>query len=488
MNTVQTSSINEPIPIVANTDVSVPQEQVLTQEVAQESDKQVIARLATLDQIEYDRARKSEAKKLGVQVATLDAQVKAVRTVVSPVAPLPFQDWEPHPDKVDLAQLLSEMSATVSSLVILDPVQADATALWIAHTHVADVADISPLAIINAPEKACAKTLTQTVLAKMCKRSLQASNASSSAIFRAVENWKCTLFIDEADTFFRDNPELHGLVNAGYSKGGVVLRSEVSGDSFEPRMFSVYGPKSIAGIALERHLPDSTMSRGIIFNLRRKLPHESVKRLRDIDKSIFERIGSKLVRFAQDYSLQLRQVRPHLPDELSDRQQDNWEILLAIAQCAGPEWMERGTKACLVISNAAVPSVSTGNELLSDIQAVFEKAQVSKISTADLITALENEPESAWATYNRGKPLSPRQLAKMLAVYGIHPKTVRMTLGTPKGYDVDQFADAFARYLGTPLKVAATPQRRNASPENSADVAGGGVADTLQVPDSHDEF
>ena len=64
-----------------------------------------------------------------------------------------------------------------------------------------------------------------------------------------------TLFIDEADTFFRDNPELHGLVNAGHARTGFVLRAEVAGDSFEPRMFAVYSAKSIAGIAMERHLP-----------------------------------------------------------------------------------------------------------------------------------------------------------------------------------------------------------------------------------------
>jgi putative DNA primase/helicase len=62
-------------------------------------------------------------------------------------------------------------------------------------------------------------------------------------------------------------------------------------------MFSVYGAKSIAGIALEKHLPDATMSRGIVFNMRRKLPGELVRRLRHADGKIFERLASQLVRF-----------------------------------------------------------------------------------------------------------------------------------------------------------------------------------------------
>ena len=445
-----------------------------------QTDAQVIARLASLSLMEYDRVRKCEAKELGVQLSTLDEQVKAARIVQAPVELLPFQDWEPYPEPIDPALLLTEISATIRSLVILNPEQADGAALWTAHTHVADVADTSPLAIVNAPERECAKTLFQTVLAKMSKRPLLASNASLSALFRAIGSWQSTLFIDEADTFFRDNPELHGLVNAGYSKGGFVLRSEPSGDSFEPRIFPVYGPKSIAGIALEKHLPDSTMSRGIIFNLRRKLPHESAQRLRHFDRSIFERIGSKLARFAQDYSGQLRHARPRLPEELSDREQDSWEPLFAIAQCAGPEWIERARKAALALSKTGASSVSTGNELLVDIQSVFEMKRAFKISTVDLIDALTADVEKGWATYNRGKQLSPRHLAKQLAAYGIHGKTVRMPNGsTPKGYDADQFADVFARYLATPQKL---PQPGNASTQPLA----GFVADTAQQSDPGD--
>ena len=98
---------------------------------------------------------------------------------------------------------------------------------------------ISPLLIINAPERACAKTLLQTVLAKLCCRSLSAANATLSALFRSIEKWKPTLFIDEADTFFRDNVELHGMVNAGYQRDGFLLRSEAVGDTL--RTASVFG-------------------------------------------------------------------------------------------------------------------------------------------------------------------------------------------------------------------------------------------------------
>lgn len=307
---------------------------------------------------------------------------------------LPFPMYKPHKDKVELASLLDEVSNTILKLVIVEKEQADAASLWIVHTYMVNVFNISPLAIINAPERACAKTLFQTVIADMSFKPLSASNVTSSAFFRSIELWQPTMFFDEADTFFRENNELKGMVNAGNSKkNGFVLKSEVVGDSFEPRKFSVYGAKSIAGIALEKHLPDATLSRGIIFKMRRKLPEEKVLRIREVDPALFSTISSKLMRVAIDYCDAINETRPQLPKELSDRAQDNWEPLLAIATCASSEWLKRATVSALSLSKSSNESVSTGNELLADIQHVFEQQDPSdqyagKISSADLIMAL----------------------------------------------------------------------------------------------------
>jgi putative DNA primase/helicase len=412
-----------------------------------ETEAETVKRLASLKPTDYDRIRKEEAKALGIQIKTLDEMVKAARNGGS-AERTPFTDHEPAEDAVDPAWLLTEIATVIRVFIVLEPEQADAAALWVVHTYLTDVAEVSPIVIINAPERACAKTLFQTVLGRMCHRPLPASNASLSALFRAAEHWNPTLLIDEADTFFKDSPELHGMVNAGYQKGGYVLRSEPNGDSFEPRMFPVYGAKSIAGITLEKHLPDSTMSRGIVLNMRRKLPHEKVARMRHADMSVFERLGPQLVRFANDYSQQVRLARPPLPDELSDRAQDNWEPLLAIAQVAGPEWLERGLKAALKMSAASESMTSTSNELLGDIKEVLDGWHATKIKTKDLLEKLCEDEDKGWLTYNRGRPLTPRQLAKQLDLYGIHPKTVRQSDGsTPKGYEVAQFDDAFRRYL-----------------------------------------
>ncbi|WIT12907.1 DUF3631 domain-containing protein [Paucibacter sediminis] len=429
--------------------------------------------------MEYDKVRRDEAKKLRVQLKTLDDMVKTARASSGPASRLPFTENEPAEEPVQPAKLLDDIAALIKKYVILEPEQADAAALWLAHTHLIDVADVSPIAIINAPERACAKTLFQTILGRLAYRPLFASNASMSALFRSIELWGATLLIDEADTFFRDNSDLHGMVNAGYKRGGFVLRSEVTTESIEPKMFSVYGAKSIAGIALEKHLPDATMSRGIVFGMRRKLAHEKVERFRHADDEVFNRLSSQLARFALDYAHQVRMARPTLPEQMSDRAQDNWEPLLAIAECAGDAWVQRATVAAIKMSVASESQASTGNDLLADIKEVLSKWSKPTIKTADLISMLIADDDMGWCTYNRGKPLTPRQLAKLLDAYSIKPKTVRQPKtplepngSTPKGYDVGDFNDAFTRYLKADVPNACPePQASTSPPTCLTDVA-----------------
>jgi putative DNA primase/helicase len=365
----------------------------------------------------------------------------------------PFQDPPPWHDPVDLDALLTQMVDVTRRYVVVDVEQAQASALWAAGTFFLDEFERYPLAIINAPERACAKTLYQNVIGKMVRRPLQASNASASGLFRAVEKLRATLLLDEGDTFTKDKSELQGMINAGYAKGGFVLRSEASGDSYEPRTYSVFSAKSIAGIALENHLPDATMSRGIIFNMRRKLRHEKVERFRNTDEE-FAAIRSKLMRASVDLAERVRSATPPLPEELNDREQDNWEPLLCIADSASGRWLEIGTAAALALTPKSVQG-GASNELLRDVRDVL--AGRHRINSVELVAELIHDEEKGWATYNRGKPITPRQLSKLLGVYGIGPKTVRTGSRTTKGYEHEQFDDAFRRYLDSTEPPTETP-------------------------------
>lgn len=412
-----------------------------------------VTRLAKLSPLQYDKVRKAEAKTLEVRTETLDDAVKSARKGEGKNNLL-FTEVEPWGEPVDPAQLLTDIAATVRRFIVCCPEVSYAVALWVAMTWFIDVIQVAPLAVITAPEKRCGKTQLLTILARLTARAITASSISPAALFRTIEACSPTLLIDEADAFMKDNEEIRGLLNSGHTRDSAYVIRTV-GEDFTPTKFSTWGAKALAGIG---HLADTLMDRSVNLELRRKLPHEKVDRIRYAEPGLFDDLRSKLARFADDNSERVRLARPDLPTSLNDRAQDNWEPLLAIAKVAGVDWFKIGTAAALKLSGGESLSLSIGTELLSDIQEIFEHKKIEKISTAELILILCADDEKPWATYNRGNPIKPRQIATRLKGYGIHSKSIRVGYGgTPKGYNLNQFQEVFDRYL-SPSVSATTPQ------------------------------
>jgi putative DNA primase/helicase len=413
----------------------------------------VIQRLSQLSPLQYDQVRKKEAKALGVRPITLDAAVKDARK--GGVADdLPFVEVEPWPDAIDQAQLLTDISATVRRFIVCEKETADAVALWAAMTWFINVVQVAPLAVITAPEKRCGKSQLLFLMGRLSARAITTSSISPAALYRTIDAWCPTLLIDEADAFMKDNEELRGLLNSGHTRESAYVIRTV-GDSFTPTKFNTWGAKALAGIG---HVADTLMDRAVILELRRKLPHEEVARIRHAEPNLFADFRSKLARFADDYRDQLRQTRPPLPQCLNDRAQDNWEPLLAIAMTASDEWLQLGTTAALKLSSSESAAQTVGTELLADIQEIFGDDR-EKITTAELIRLLCADEEKPWATFNRGRCISPRQVAKRLKEYGILSHTIRIGNETAKGYTVDQFKEAFSRYLSSSPELPVTTSR-----------------------------
>jgi putative DNA primase/helicase len=253
-----------------------------------------------------------------------------------------FQTVEPWPEEINADQLLHEIHKTMRRFIVCSNETAITATLWIAFTWFIDQVQVAPLAVITAPEKRCGKSQLLNLFSLLCYRALVASNIAPAAVYRIIEAHAPTLLIDEADSFMRDNEELRGVINSGHTRQSAYVIRCV-GDDHEPRQFSTWGAKALSGIG---HLPETIMDRAVILELRRKLPSESVTRLRHADPEVFKRLASKLARFAADSAHAIKCARPALPDELNDRAQDNWEPLLAIADCAGGDWPRLGRMRC----------------------------------------------------------------------------------------------------------------------------------------------
>ncbi len=312
----------------------------------EETISEAVARLSALPPLEYEKVRKAEAEKLGIdRVTVLDKEVENARrpaqTENSPAEMFP--SIEPYSETVDGAALLEEIAETIRRFIVCDPETVTAATLWIVFTWLIDRVQVAPLAVITAPEKRCGKSQLLDLIGRLSRRPLVASNISPAAIFRVIEAHAPTLLIDEADAFLKDNEEARGILNSGHTRqSAYVIR--VVGEDHIPTQFSTWGAKAISGIGV---LADTLMDRAVVLELRRKLPHENVERLRHADPADFQRLTSMLARYSEDTGRMTETARPLLPDSLNDRAQDNWEPLLAIADNAGSDWPRLAREAAL---------------------------------------------------------------------------------------------------------------------------------------------
>lgn len=415
----------------------------------EESTENAIKRLAKLKPIEYERVRKNEAEKLGLsRVTFLDKLVEGARlkeTKTGQDGGLKLYEPDPWPEEVDGDDLLNRIVVALRHYVVLPEHVAEAAALWAVHTHAFDLWQVTPRLAISAPTMGSGKSVMLDVLASMVPRPLEAANLSTAVVFRAVENFRPTLMIDEVDTFLGDNDELRGVLNSGYRKGGTALRCE--GDNHELKAFSTFAPVATAGIG---RLPGTLADRSIHAELQRKRPDEHVSGFRSDRIDHLRELSRQMARFVLDNKSELSGAEPTMPPGIFNRKADNWRPLLSIADIAGGEWPARARAAAVALSTVdADDAESLKVQLLSDIKSIFEAQTEDRMPTKDLVAALHELEERPWNDFRRGKPLSTRQLGDMLRSFKIVSTTIRFANGrVAKGYRESGFKEAFSRYLG----------------------------------------
>jgi hypothetical protein len=412
------------------------------------ADDRFIDELASLSIIAYGRRRKDASAQLGIGLAALDKAVTRRRAELEDEAeerPL-FPCWtvEPWPEPVDGDALILALVRRIQSHIILPNEAALTVALWIIFSWVhADAAVHSPILMVTAPEPDCGKSTLLGLIGFLVRRALQSVGISPAALYRSIEKWNPTIIIDEADVAFVQNEDLRAVVNSGWTRGTGIVRCE--GDDHEPRLFPTFCPKAIG--LKGKKLPDTTASRAIVAELKRKRDGENVADFRHVDDDGLQVLRRQILRWTNDNVATLANATPTLPLGFSNRLAANWHLLLAVAETAGGEWPEKAREAAARIAKVkASLNASIGVQLLSDIRAIFDNG-TDRVFSFFLIEKLTADPEGPWATYNRGTSFTQKQLATRLGEYGIVSETVWIDRKSAKGYKRAAFEDAWTRYL-----------------------------------------
>jgi hypothetical protein len=346
----------------------------------------------------------------------------------------------------------------VRRYVALPEDQAVILAAWVMHTYAFDASETTPYIHITAPEKACGKSRLMDVLVAIAAKPIRSGGMTAAALVRCIDNGSPTIFLDEMDAQLGGDKEyaeaIRGILNEGFRRGGKFFKCD--GKSHELREFNAYSPKCFAGIG---RIPDTVASRSIAIEMRRKLHGEQVEsfRQREVEAAALP-IRNVLAEWVDKGAVEtLTPMRPDAIPAITDRQNDMAEPLLAIAQLAGEEWLQRLTRALqAVFANQGAEDTSTGVMLLADIRDAFNDRHTDRLTSTQLLDYLLELEERPWAEWYRGKPMTTNNLAWQLKKHGIRPSAMRIGGEVAKGYKRCDFEESWERYCShdcTPLQA-----------------------------------
>jgi hypothetical protein len=83
--------------------------------------------------------------------------------------------------------------------------------------------------------------------------------------------------------------------------------------------------------------------------------------------------------------------------------------------------------------------------LLAEFKKIADSGK-AVVATKAVMAVLRRDPLSRWMDFNRGKPITEIQVARLLEPYGPRPRVIHPTkrsTSSPRGYVLADFADAF---------------------------------------------
>lgn len=362
----------------------------------------------------------------------------------------------------DFDILLDNVAAFVRRYVVVNDHQVTTIAVWIAHTHAFAAADCTPYLQVTSATKRAGKSRLLEVMEPLVTRPWLTGRTSAAALVRKVDAEWPTLLLDESDAAFRGEKEyaeaLRGILNTGYRRSGKSTVCVGQGANIHAHDFKTFCPKAIAGIG---DLPDTIADRSIPIQLRRRMRDEPCERWRERDgHREANPLREQLATWGPSALEALRDARPAFPEGLGDRQADVWEPLLAIADMAGGTWPSRARNAAIVLTGSA-EDTDVRVELLRDVREILSEYDIAAIiPTKELIEKLTALEDSPWGTWTKGKSITPHRLTRLLGPLGIRP----VHLESHRGYRVDAFQEAIARYL--PIKASVCQELNKDGPES----------------------
>lgn len=345
-------------------------------------------------------------------------------------------------------------------IYVVDEDDLDIIALWTVSTWVCEETYTTPRLLITSPVPGSGKTTLLEHLGKLCRRSVQMSAVSSSALLARITAREIrTLLLDEADRSL--NPKRPGvedllaILNSGYKVGGSrpVLVQIKNDWVFED--MPTFAPVAICGNS--PLLPDDTRSRCIVIRLMPALEGS-------VENSDWEYLDADSAALAKDieetvdnYREQIRHSRPELPKGCINRLRERWNPLKRIADVAGERWSTkvdhliiRDIELTKELAENADAQVSVNMQLVRDLYEIYKDEAGFRSTTSLVLSLIRHNPEYWSSSSYYGKDLTAQRLGRILSTaFGENSHRVG---DSPRGYHSKQFENSWIRLGISPVK------------------------------------
>lgn len=311
---------------------------------------------------------------------------------------------------------------------------------FVLHTWTFEAFHVTPYLYVYSNKPASGKTRFLELLSILCRSARRADDMTPSVMFKLISRESPTLLLDEIDTVWagsRNDPKRR-IMCTGYKKGGSAWREQAR----ELIEFQTFCAKVLCGIN-NGFMPETVRSRCIPFEMQRKTKLSKVERFNEHQVASSPEVDNlldRIMRFREDFMADITAQRPLPMTELSDRQDEIVEPLLAIAGVLGTEQQLREDLRS-IFAGAATSMPDPRQQILRRIRAAFEiEGRQERVSTEFLCDCL-------------GNSFNGRNLALWLEPFGIAPQDLRFGNQVLKGYLRQDFQRVWEIYLEPDAEV-----------------------------------
>jgi len=199
----------------------------------------------------------------------------------------------------------------------------DVLAAWVFASWTPERWKAVPYVFFFGP-KGSGKSRALEILGAIGFRPFLTGSASLASIFRLIEMWHITLFLDETEIYMKkDQRDVQNLLNTGYRRGWPAVRVEENryGERV-PVEYDTFGPKGLAGT---KELLDTLKSRCVVFGM-----SKAIRDIKDeIDEEWAQSLREKLLMYR--FRMLAKKELPEKPKLFKGRLRELFDPLIIVA-------------------------------------------------------------------------------------------------------------------------------------------------------------